>query len=137
MPSRVAVVLWRLSHASADCTYSSRDCVASFTRIRPPRLDGHSATLTWSIARSMQNRRRLLPRDESIDDDAQQRTQPSGGPRYAGARRGADSPAPVIAGAGGGMQAAEAPVAIPLGGGRLIVDRVGDRTVFTTTSVPP
>ena len=52
----------------------------------------------------------------------------------------APPPAPVTAGAGGGMHAAEAPVAlppIPQGGGRLIVDRVGDRTVFTTTAVPP
>lgn len=38
------------------------------------------------------------------------------------------------------MRAAEAPVAlppIPQGGGRWIVDRAGDRTVFTTTAVPP
>ena len=50
------------------------------------------------------------------------------------------TPAPVTAGAGGGMRAAEAPVAlppIPQGGGRWIVDRAGDRTVFTTTAVPP
>ena len=52
----------------------------------------------------------------------------------------APAAAPVIAGAGGGMRAAEAPVALPPispGGGRLIVERVGDRTVFTTTQVPP
>ena len=45
----------------------------------------------------------------------------------------APAPAPAVA-------PAPAPVALPpisQGGGRLIVDRVGDRTVFTTTSVPP
>ncbi len=38
------------------------------------------------------------------------------------------------------MRAAEAPVAlppIPQGGGQFIVDRAGDRTIFTTTAVPP
>lgn len=47
------------------------------------------------------------------------------------------SPAPAIA---GGMPAAEAPTAlapIPDGGGRIIIDRQGDRTIFTTASLPP
>ena len=67
-----------------------------------------------------------------------------GTPAPAGAPTPAPAPAPaaapVIAGAAGGTRAAEAPVAlppIPQGGGQLIVDRAGDRTIFTTTAVPP
>ena len=29
------------------------------------------------------------------------------------------------------------PAPIPVGGARVIVDRIGDRTIFTTTAVPP
>ncbi|MDB4913684.1 MAG: hypothetical protein JWM95_1328 [Gemmatimonadetes bacterium] len=45
--------------------------------------------------------------------------------------------APVIA---GNAPASEGPVAltpVPEGGGRLIVDRQGDRTIFTTAGLPP
>ena len=45
--------------------------------------------------------------------------------------------APIIA---GDATASEAPLAqtpIPQGGGRLIVDRQGDRTIITTASLPP
>lgn len=46
-------------------------------------------------------------------------------------------PAPVIA---GGAPASEGPATltpIPEGGGRIIIDRQGDRTIFTTASLPP
>lgn len=47
------------------------------------------------------------------------------------------SPAPIVA---GGLPASETPAPlapIPDGGGRIIVDRQGDRTIFTTASLPP
>ena len=48
--------------------------------------------------------------------------------------------APVVAGQSKVPTAPQAPVAlppIPVGGGRLIVDKQGDRTVFTSAALPP
>ena len=48
--------------------------------------------------------------------------------------------APVVAGQSKAPTVPQAPVAlppIPVGGGRLIVDKQGDRTVFTSAALPP
>ena len=48
--------------------------------------------------------------------------------------------APVVTGQSKAPTAPQAPVAlppIPVGGGRLIVDKQGDRTVFTSAALPP
>ena len=48
--------------------------------------------------------------------------------------------APVIAGKAQSPTAPTAPVAlppVPIGGGRLIVDKRGDQTIFTTAAMPP